>query len=117
MLFAKCLAAALLTAAACAAGSVAAGEWSCTNEPESGAKTKWTLAIREDGSKLAGKLTDGEVEIALSEVKVDGSGLTFQFFINGKPYRFDGKIAGQEITGRYSGEEARGMLRCEKPKN
>jgi hypothetical protein len=117
MLFVRCLAAALLTAAACAAGSVAAGEWSCTNESENGAKTKWTLAIREDGSKLAGKLTDGEVEIALSEVKVDGTGLTFQFFVNGKPYRFDGKIADKELVGKYAGEEARGTLRCEKPKS
>jgi hypothetical protein len=115
MLFAKCLAAALLTAAACSAGSVAAGEWSCTNEPEAGPKTKWTLAIREDGSKLAGKLTDGEVNVPLSDVKVDGSGLTFQFFINGKPYRFDGKIDAKEIVGKYSGEEASGTLRCQKP--
>jgi hypothetical protein len=115
MLSTKFLAAALLTAAACAAGSVAAGEWSCTNEPETGAKTKWTLSIRDDGSKLTGKLTDGEVEVPLVDVKQDSTALTFRFFINGKPYTFEGKAGANEITGKYFGEEAKGVLRCGKP--
>jgi hypothetical protein len=115
MVFAKFLAAALLTAAACTAGSTAAGEWSCTNEAETGSKSKWTLAIREDGSKLAGKLTDGEVEIPLVEVKREGGNLTFKFFVNGKPYTFEGKTEGKDLVGKYAGEEARGTLRCQKP--
>jgi len=115
MVFTKVLAAALLTAAACAAGSTAAGEWNCTNEPESGSKSNWTLTIREADSQLTGKLTDGEVEIPLTEVKHEGATLSFKFFVNAKPYTFDGKAAAKEITGKYAGEEARGTLSCRKP--
>lgn len=78
-------------------------------------KSKWTLSIREDGSKLTGRLTDGEVEIPLTEVKHEGAALTFKFFVNGKPYTFDGKAAPKEITGKYAGEEAHGTLSCRKP--
>jgi hypothetical protein len=115
MLSTKFLAAALFTAAACAAGSTAAGEWSCTNESDTGMKSKWTLSIREADSQLTGKLTDGEVEIPLVEVKHESPALTFKFFVNGKPYTFDGKAALKEITGKYAGEEAHGTLSCHKP--
>jgi hypothetical protein len=115
MFIAKCLAAALLTAAACAAGSTVAGEWNCTNESDTGMKSNWTLTIREDGSKLTGRLTDGEVEIPLADVKHEGANLTFKFYVNAKPYSFDGKAAPKEITGKYTGEEARGTLSCRKP--
>jgi hypothetical protein len=115
MVFTKFLAAALLTAAACAAGSAAAGEWSCTNELDTGMKSDWTLAIREDGAKLAGKLTDGEVEIPLADVKHEGAALTFKFYVNGKPYTFEGKTEAKDLVGKYAGEEARGTLRCQKP--
>jgi hypothetical protein len=115
MVFAKFLAVALLTAAACAAGSAAAGEWSCTNESDTGMKSKWTLSIREEGAKLAGRLTDGEAEIPLADVKHEGATLTFKFYINGKPYTFEGKAEAKEIVGKYAGEEARGVLRCQKP--
>jgi hypothetical protein len=115
MVFARVFAAALLTAAACAAGRTAEGEWSCPNESETGSKGKWTLAIREDGAKLAGKLTDGEIEIPLVDVKQDGSRLTFGFLVNGRPYTFEGKADATEIAGKYAGEEARGSLSCQKP--
>ena len=114
MISSKFLAGALLTAAACTAGNAAAGEWSCTNEPETGSKTKWMLSLRDDGSKWTGKLSDGEIDIALSDVKLEGGTLTFRFFINTKPYTFSGRADSGEIVGKYSGEEAHGTLRCQK---
>ncbi len=105
---------ALLSAAACAAETPVAGKWNCTNVSETGAQSRWTLAIRNDGGKLAGSLTDGEIELPLSEMKIDGNSLTFQFEINGKPYKFQGDVNGKKLEGKYSGEEASGKLQCEK---
>lgn len=107
-------AAALLSAAACAADTAAAGTWSCTNESTSGAKSAWTLEIRQQGASLNGSLKDGEVEVALSEIKADGNNLSFRFYINGKPYTFEGKARDRALDGKYAGEEASGTLRCEK---
>jgi len=112
MIFAKWLAAALVCAAACAAGNAPATQWSCTNESDSGTRNSWTLTIRNDGSKLIGNLTDGEAVIELSDIKREQTTLTFRFFVNGKPYGFEGKSEGATLTGKYAGEEARGTLRC-----
>jgi len=114
MLSTRLAAAALFTAAVCVAESPVAGKWSCTNEPTTGSTGKWTLTIRDDGSKLTGTLTDGEAEIALSEIRFDAGALTFRFYVNAKPYTFDGKASAQNLDGHYSGEEASGALRCER---
>jgi hypothetical protein len=109
------LAAALLSAAACAAENPVAGKWNCTNVPAAGTESPWTLLVREDGAKLAGSLTDGEVNVPLSEMKLEGGTFTFRFYINEKPYAFEGKVDGGKLEGKYSGEEASGKLRCERP--
>ncbi len=86
-----------------------------TNVTVTGAGSAWTLLIREDGTKLAGSLTDGEADIPLSEMKLDGGTFTFRFHINGKPYAFEGRVEGKRLHGKYSGEEASGKLRCTRP--
>jgi hypothetical protein len=115
MAFLRVLASALLGAVACTAGSPVAGKWTCTNVPVTGPESPWTLLLREDGTKLGGLLTDGSVEIPLSQVKVDGASLTFRFEINGKPYEFAGKFGDRKLEGTYSGAEASGQLRCANP--
>lgn len=115
MIIFRCVAAALLSAVvACAAESPAAGKWNCTNVSETGAESPWTLLVREDAGKLTGSLTDGEAELALSEMKLGDGVLTFRFDLNGKPYAFEGKVESKRLEGKYSGEEAKGKLRCEK---
>lgn len=114
MSYLKILAAALLGAAACAGESAAAGKWNCTNLSSTGAGSPWTLFIQESGGKLAGTMTDGDVKIPLSQVKLDGGALAFRFYINEKPYEFAGKIGGAKLEGKYSGEEANGKLQCAK---
>jgi hypothetical protein len=109
------LAAALLSAAAFAAENPAAGRWNCTNISTTGVESPWTLLLREDGTKLAGSFTDGEAEIPLSEIKSSDGLVTFRFYVNGKPYAFEGKIDGKRLEGKYSGEEASGKLGCTKP--
>ena len=106
----------MLTAIACAAANPVVGKWTCTNLSDTGTQSPWTLMVREDGKKLAGLLTDGEAEIPLSEMKLDAGDFTFRFHINAKPYRFEGKVEGKKLEGNYSGEEATGKLRCEKPR-
>jgi hypothetical protein len=109
------LAAALLSAVAFAAESPAVGKWTCTNVPVTGPESLWTLVVREDSTKLTGLLTDGSVEIHLSQIRLDGKAFTFRFDINDKPYAFEGKIDHKQLEGRYSGAEANGTLRCGKP--
>jgi len=48
-------------------------------------------------------------------VRLDGSILSFQFHINDKPYKFQGKVDGKSLEGSYRGEEASGKLRCATP--
>ena len=104
-----------MSIAACAAESAVAGKWSCTNVPDGGPQSPWTLVVREDGAKLAGVLTDGQVEVPLAEIRTAESRLIFGFDINGKPYRFEGKVDGKALAGRYSGAEAAGKLVCTRP--
>ena len=106
--------AALFSAAICAGENRAAGKWNCMIEPEIGQQTAWTLLVREDGDKLAGVLTDNEIQLPLSELKVEENDFSFRFHINAKPYTFKGKIDGAKLEGKYKGEEASGRLRCEK---
>lgn len=113
----RLLIAALLGVAACAGDHPAAGKWNCTNISDTKAESPWTLLLREDAGKLAGILTDGYAELPLSELKLDRGAFTFRFYVNSKPYAFDGKLDGSKIEGRYSGEEASGKLRCQKPAN
>jgi hypothetical protein len=111
----RILAVGLLSAAACAAESPAAGKWSCTNVPVTGPESSWTLLVQEDGTALSGVLTDGAVEVALSQMKLDGAAFSFRFYVNNKPYTFEGTLDGKKLEGKYSGEEASGKLRCTKP--
>jgi hypothetical protein len=111
----KVFATALLGAVAFAAESPAVGKWNCMNVPVAGPESPWTLLIREDAKKLTGSLTDGSVEIPLSQIKLDGNAFTFGFQINDKPYAFQGKVDHKTLEGRYSGAEANGTLRCTKP--
>ncbi|HEY2014729.1 MAG TPA: hypothetical protein VGH38_14575 [Bryobacteraceae bacterium] len=115
IVFFRLLAAAMLIAAACAAESPAAGKWSCTNVPTGGSPSPWTLIAREEGAKLTGVLTDGTVEVPLSQMKLEGSAFKFSFDINGEPYSFNGKLAAGKLEGKYSGEEANGKLQCTRP--
>jgi hypothetical protein len=115
MIWLRFLAPALLGATAIAAENPATGKWNCTNQPEAGSQTRWTLLLRESGNKLAGTLSDGDIELPLSEIQRAGDALTFRFYINTKPYAFEGRIAGRALQGKYSGDEAKGQLRCEKP--
>jgi hypothetical protein len=115
MILLKIFAAALLSAAAYAAENPLAGKWSCTNLSDTGSQAAWTLLVQHNDGKLTGVLTDGEAQIPLSEMKLDGSAFTFKFYINEKPFTFAGKAAAGTIEGKYSGEEATGKLRCEKP--
>lgn len=103
MSYLKILAAALVGAAACAGGSPAAGKWSCTNLSSTGASSPWTLLIQENDGKLAGSMTDGDVKIPLSEMKLDGGALTFKFYINEKPYGFVGIVGGAKLEGTTAG--------------
>jgi hypothetical protein len=91
------------------------GKWNCTNVPVAGPESPWTLTVREDGTKLTGFLTDGSVDLPLSQIKLDGDALTFRFYINDKPYAFEGKVDHNKLEGKYSGAEASGTLRCTKP--
>lgn len=111
----KLFAAALLCAAAWAGESPVEGKWSCTNVSVSGARSPWTLQIRAQGAELAGSISDGEIELPLSDVKLDGRALHFRFFINGKPYAYEGTLDGRKLEGKYTGEEAGGSLLCERP--
>lgn len=79
----KVLAATLLCAAACATENPVADKWNCTNVSVTGAESQWTLLIREDGTKIAGSLTDGDADLPLSEMKLDGDTFTFRFYVNG----------------------------------
>jgi hypothetical protein len=63
-------------AATGAAQSPVAGKWKCANVQETGAESAWTLDLRQAGSKPAGAPTDREVDIPLSEVKLEGAALT-----------------------------------------
>jgi hypothetical protein len=113
----RILAATLLSAAASTAENAVAGKWSCTNVPVSGPESPWTLHVREDGPKLDGSLTDGQANIPISEAQLKGMVFTFRFYINEKPYSFEGKVEGKKLDGKYSGEEASGRLRCAKAAN
>jgi len=108
------VAAALSGALACAAETPATGKWNCTNLSDSGTETSWTLLVRDAGAKPAGILSDGEVQLELSEIKFDAGVLTFRFYVNQKPYGFEGKVDGKTLEGRYKGDEASGKLRCRK---
>jgi hypothetical protein len=112
MIWIRIFAAAMLCAAACTAESPVAGKWSCTNVQATGTESPWTLLVREDGARLAGTLTDGDVELPLSQMKLDGNAFTFRFYINGKPYTFEGQVDGRKLEGKFSGEEASGKLLC-----
>ena len=45
-------------------------------------------------------------------VKLAGTVFSFRFYINAKPYAFEGKIDGGRLEGKYNGAEAAGTLRC-----
>jgi len=109
------LAAALSSAVACAADNPAIGKWKCTNSSDTGTESTWTLVLHQDSGKLAGFLTDGEVQIGLSGIQLKGADFAFQFSVNDKPYGFAGKLEGEKLEGRYKGDEASGKLRCTKP--
>src|SRR5260370_4598790 len=111
----RVLAAALLGAVALAAESPAVGKWNCTNVPAAAPESPWTLPVREDGTKLTGLLTDGSVEFPLSQIKLDSDALTFHFYINDKPYTFEGKLGHNKLEGKYTGAKASRTLRCTKP--
>lgn len=64
---------------------------------------------------MTGTLDDGQLEIPLSDLKLADRTFTFRFYINGKPYVFEGKVDGKRLEGKFSGEEANGKLRCLKP--
>jgi len=112
MISSRLLAAALLSAAVCAAETTVDGKWNCTNIQPTGQESPWSLLIREDGGKLIGSLTDGEADVQLSKVRLAGTVFSFRFYINAKPYTFEGKIDGARLEGKYSGAEAAGTLRC-----
>ncbi|MFN7992108.1 MAG: hypothetical protein U0Q18_00810 [Bryobacteraceae bacterium] len=108
-------AAGLLSTAIQAGDNPVAGKWSCTNIPVNGPEAPWTLIVRDQGAQLSGILTDGEAEVALSGMKITGKAFTFRFFINGKPYGFEGTLDNEKLVGKYSGQEASGRLKCSRP--
>jgi len=66
----------------------------------------------------AGRVSpDGQANIPISEAQLKGIAFTFRFYINEKPYSFEGKVEGKKLDGKYSGEEASGRLRCAKAAN
>ena len=107
--------AALLTAAICAAENPVAGKWGCLNASDTGRESTWTLVVREDDTRLTGYLTDEDVQIPISDVRLEDKNFSFQFQVNAKPYTFRGKVNGKSLEGTYRGEEASGTLRCERP--
>ena len=111
----KFVATALLCTVAAAAEERIAGKWNCANVPAGGGESPWTLLIRDEGAQRSGSLTDGEIDIPLTEIKLVNGSLSFRFSINGKPYGFAGSVAGNKLEGKYSGEEASGTLRCARP--
>ena len=110
----KLAAVVLLSSVACVAESAAAGKWTCTNVSSTGMESSWTLVVKAEAAKLSGYLTDGSAEIPLSDLQSAKDKFDFRFFLNDKPYAFDGKIDGKNLEGAYSGEEAKGKLRCTK---
>jgi hypothetical protein len=84
---------------------------------ETGVDGSWTLLIHEDDTKLTGSLTDGEVQVPLSRIELDGTALTFRFYVNERPYTFEGTIDGITLEGKHNGAEASGKLTCAKPKS
>jgi|SRR5579884_2208362 len=104
----------LIGVVACWADNPLTGTWNCANVPDSGPQNSWTLTIHEDGDNLTGTLTNGEVEIPVSDIKAKDTSVSFRFTMSDSSYQFTGKVQQRTLDGRYSGEE-RGALRCEKP--
>ncbi len=117
MVLIKYLGIALLLCAAAYAkdeSSVVTGKWTCT-AAESDAGTKWTLVVREDGAKLGGTLTNGEIDLPISDAKLEGTSFKFRFSIEANTFVFEGKVDGAKLEGSYSGEAASGRTKCVKP--
>ena len=112
MIASQVVLAALLSAATCAAENAAVGKWSCCNVTDAGQRASWTLLVRNSDNGLSGLLTDDEVQIPLSEMKLGENDFSFRFEVNAKPYIFHGKITGSQLEGKYKGEEASGQLSC-----
>jgi hypothetical protein len=94
-----------------AAAESATGKWNCTNLPSSGGESPWTMTLKPGG----GILSDGQVDLPLLDLKNEAA-FTFRIEINGQSYKFDGKLDGAKIEGKYNGPEANGTLRCAKAK-
>jgi len=97
----------LCASASFAGGSAIAGKWSCVSNDERGTEVAFTLAVKDDGGKLAGSLTilqSGD-EIELIEPALTGSTFTFKIRINAEEVvDLTAHIDGAKIQGSFKGK-------------
>jgi hypothetical protein len=94
----------LLPAALLLAGSAVAGSWTVTATEASGNVSTWTLAVKEEGGRLSGTLSNRDgAQLALIDPTENGSAFSFKVRINETVYAVETKIDGNKMTGKFTG--------------
>jgi hypothetical protein len=79
------------------------GRWNDTNEDHDTSTRRFVVQLRNDGGRLAGKLTTwrGSVELAspLREIGFDRGSVRFTTDLQGTAYRFRGTLESNTVTG------------------
>ena len=102
-----CLIAVLACVALWAAGNPALGKWNCSSVGENGAKLSWSLAVTEDGGRIAAVATLDGTDMTLLDPKVEGNTLTFKLRVNEhEVVSFELHIDGDKLTGRFEGTDS-----------
>jgi hypothetical protein len=99
----------------------ATGTWTWTQAGrDGGEERKFSLALKQDGEKLTGKLSapgrDGAVtETEIGDGSVKGSDIAFtvtrEFGGNKRTTKYTGKLSGDTITGKIEAQDREGNAR------
>lgn len=85
------------------AESSIAGKWDCRSDDGAGHELACTLAVKDDGGRLSGTITNMYAEIPLIEPKIEGNTFTFQFTVNANcTMKADLKIENRKFEGKFA---------------
>jgi hypothetical protein len=95
-------------------GNVLAGRWKMISVTPDGAEIPWTLSITYQDGKYSAILGSREGDIPAKDFRVDGQKVHLRAPYEGQEYDIDLKLAGEKLSGTWSGNGDSGETRGEK---
>lgn len=78
------------------------GTWNCSTTDPDGNPIQAVFTVREDGGKLTGNVTVGDIVAPVAAVIADGDVFRFQVTIQDQTYAVQFKVADSKLEGTWT---------------